>query len=86
MIENIYISKQQLAILTVSLASFIQNDHLYEFALNNGTIFDGEIDEYIDCLKTFMSNLSGDEGALLVRKINLNDIDTCYGLDGNEIL
>lgn len=86
MIDNIFLSKQNIGTIIVGLACFANDQKLHDFAITNGTFREGDLDDFIDTLQLFISDIEDDDGAILVKKINFNDIDTCHDNTGYPIL
>lgn len=83
--DNIYISKKQLATLKIALMSLTRDDSTFNFAIENGIFDENDIYAYIDTIGKMVSNIEGDNGVLLVTETDMDFIKNCFDLWGDRL-
>ena len=83
--DNIYINKKQLATLKIALMSLTRDSSMFDYAIENGVFSEDDIYEYIETLGSMVDELEPENGVLMVKGIDMEDINNCVDLWGNAI-
>lgn len=83
--KNIYINKKQLSTISLSLMSFTRDTDIFDFAIKNGLIESEDAYMFVDTLKRMIEVIDNGNGALLVTEIDMDNLESCVDLWGNDI-
>lgn len=78
---NIYISKQQLTILSIGLMSLTRDDKSFEYGLAQGAFQEDDIYSYIDTLKDLVKGMEKTNGAILSTSVDFDNTDYSECID-----
>lgn len=83
--KNIYINKKQLSTISLSLMSFTRDTDIFDFAIKSGLIESEDAYLFVDTLKRMIEAIDNGNGALLVTEIDMDNLESCVDLWGNDI-
>lgn len=84
--ETIFITKNQIKILTMSLMSLTRDDEFFEFALASGAFKEDDIYDYVETLKDLTESIEDGSGVLVVSELGKEITYDCIDFWGNPII
>lgn len=84
--DTIFISKDQVTILTLGLMSLTRDDESFEYALKIGAFKEDDIYDYVETMRKLSNSIDSGSGALIVSELGKEITHDCIDLWGNPII